>query len=310
MKNNCGRRAFSLIEVSITLLIIGILVAGVTQGSRLIRQSKVNAAKAITQSSPVPSIKNLILWIETTSDSSFDDSETDDGLAITNWYDLNPQVALKSNFNQATAGNKPLYKTDVINGLPAIKFDATDDFMQSTNFPNVITGATTVFLVIKTPTTLVASAILSKRVGSGNTGTNLHIRTSLSTNGLWQYCDTITSSAGINCYGATVATPAAAVSTSYVLSATYTSNAVAGINFWQNGTSIPAGTVDTTNNAPSLAPTTTDYLYLGKNAITATPTPYFSGHIGEIIIYDRSLKTEERKAVESYLGKKWGIAIS
>lgn len=311
MKNNRGLSAFSLIEVSITLLIIGILVAGVTQSSRLIKQSKLNAAKTITQSSPVSSIKNLMLWIETTSDSSFDDTETDDGLAITNWYDLNPQSSVKNHFAQATADNKPLYKTDIINGLPAIKFDASNDFMQSVNFPNIITGASTVFLVIKTPATFGTTAILSKRVGSGNTGTNLHIRTttSVATNGLWQYCDSVTSTGAINCYFSTPTTPVETVNNSYVLSATYTANTASGINFWQNGTSIVAGTADTTNNSPSLSPTSTDYLYLGKNGVTATPT-YFSGYIGEIIIYDRSLKTEERRAVESYLGKKWGIAIS
>jgi hypothetical protein len=32
--------------------------------------------------------------------------------------------------------------------------------------------------------------------------------------------------------------------------------------------------------------------------------------IAEVIIYDRSLKTEERKSIEQYLGKKWGIKIS
>ena len=59
MKNNRGLRAFSLIEISIVLLIIGILVAGVTQSSRLISQSKINSARAMTQSSPVSSIKIL-----------------------------------------------------------------------------------------------------------------------------------------------------------------------------------------------------------------------------------------------------------
>ena len=33
--------AFSLLELSIVVLIIGILIAGVTQGSRLVRQSKI-----------------------------------------------------------------------------------------------------------------------------------------------------------------------------------------------------------------------------------------------------------------------------
>ena len=38
-KNKNG--AFSLIELSIVILIIGILIAGVTQGSRLVREAKI-----------------------------------------------------------------------------------------------------------------------------------------------------------------------------------------------------------------------------------------------------------------------------
>lgn len=38
------KKAFSLIELSIVILIIGILVTGVTQSSRLVRQMKIASA--------------------------------------------------------------------------------------------------------------------------------------------------------------------------------------------------------------------------------------------------------------------------
>lgn len=37
---------------------------------------------------------------------------------------------------------------------------------------------------------------------------------------------------------------------------------------------------------------------------------YYKGNVGEIIIFSRALKTEERRSVEEYLGKKWKIKIS
>jgi hypothetical protein len=37
---------------------------------------------------------------------------------------------------------------------------------------------------------------------------------------------------------------------------------------------------------------------------TSATTQYFDGHIGEIIIFNRSLKADERKEIESYLSKK------
>ncbi len=55
-----------------------------------------------------------------------------------------------------------------------------------------------------------------------------------------------------------------------------------------------------------------DYNLNLTEAITigGSPMDYFEGTIGEIIIFSRALKTEERTALEDYLGKKWGIAIS
>ena len=34
------------------------------------------------------------------------------------------------------------------------------------------------------------------------------------------------------------------------------------------------------------------------------------GDIAEIIIFDRALKAEDRKAIEQYLSKKWGIKLT
>lgn len=60
------KQAFSLIELSIVILIIGILVAGVTQSSRLVRQIKLYSAQSITRSSDINSIGEMVFWAETT----------------------------------------------------------------------------------------------------------------------------------------------------------------------------------------------------------------------------------------------------
>lgn len=307
MKNNRGLRAFSLIEISIVLLIIGILVAGVTQSSRLISQSKINSARAMTQSAPVSSIKNLILWIEATSETSFDDIETDDALTITNWYDINPQSSVKSSFTQATAGNKPVYKKNIINGLPAILFTAADsNFMQSTNFANIVTGSSTVFVVFKTPATPAAGTILSKRIAGGDTGTNIELQTTAAAGALFKYCASVTSGGAIVCYSSTATT---SINSSYIVSATFiNSTASTGSNIYvAGGSTAPAAS--SASDSIAITPTVTDYLYLGKQGLTLTPV-YLDAYIGEIIVYERVLKTEERQAVEAYLGKKWGIAVS
>jgi hypothetical protein len=41
-----------------------------------------------------------------------------------------------------------------------------------------------------------------------------------------------------------------------------------------------------------------------------TQTYYYKGDLAEIIMFKRSLKTEEVEAIESYLGSKYGIPVS
>ena len=48
--------AFSLIEVSAVILIIGILIAGVIGASVLVKESKIAAAQSLTKSSPIAGI--------------------------------------------------------------------------------------------------------------------------------------------------------------------------------------------------------------------------------------------------------------
>ncbi|MCH2376444.1 MAG: hypothetical protein MK538_19840, partial [Planctomycetes bacterium] len=40
------------------------------------------------------------------------------------------------------------------------------------------------------------------------------------------------------------------------------------------------------------------------------PLYYFTGYIGEILVYDRALTDSEIRLVEQYLGSKWGIALN
>jgi hypothetical protein len=47
-------------------------------------------------------------------------------------------------------------------------------------------------------------------------------------------------------------------------------------------------------------------LTLGGDGVSG----FFGGYIGEIIVFDRSLKKEERQSIEGYLGKKWGINMA
>ena len=300
MKNNRDLRAFSLIEISIVVLIIGILVAGITQSTRLLSQAKTSTSKTLTQSSPAASVKNLVLWVESTSDASFDSTETDDNVAISNWYDINPQSSLKNSF---TATTKPTYALNAINGLPAIKFNGTSTIMTSSNFSNIITGSATVFAVVKLPATVAAQPIIGKRVGNS---ANFQFGTGTSITG-WQFCDSICASN----YNVTGSSAAVSANGAYVASVVYNGASTAGtststgISFFQNGAlANPTTTPLSTTSSPSTS--VAGSLTLGGDGVGG----FFGGHIGEVIVFDRALKKEERQSIEGYLGKKWGINMA
>ena len=72
--NKNFKKAFSLIELSVVVLIIGILIAGITQSSRLVRAMKLNTARSLTRSSDVNSIRNLTAWFDATAEGVFSSS--------------------------------------------------------------------------------------------------------------------------------------------------------------------------------------------------------------------------------------------
>ena len=90
------KKAFSLIELSIVLLIIGILIAGVTQSSRLIEQFKLTSARSKTKSSPVNSITGLSMWLETTAIESFLENESENQATVSAWNDIGLQIEKSS----------------------------------------------------------------------------------------------------------------------------------------------------------------------------------------------------------------------
>jgi prepilin-type N-terminal cleavage/methylation domain-containing protein len=109
-----NQQAFSLIELSIVILIIGILVAGITQSSRLIGQMRIQSAKNLTLNSPVSSIKSIHIWLETTTQNSFSSEQPDDNYLVESWNDINPQSSYKNNALQSNDSQKPFYKKNNI----------------------------------------------------------------------------------------------------------------------------------------------------------------------------------------------------
>ncbi len=291
------KKAFSLIELSVVILIIGILVAGVTQGSRLVREIKFATARSMTKASDVNSIPDLAIWLETTSDKSFTVEQPEDGFAIAQWNDINPQATDggKVLAINAAGGKQPLYTVGALNGLPALRFDGIDDNMAVADGFDNDTENVTVFFVWKPKGTGNAEMdLLEKWEGSGG----------------YPYVLRSTSVYSLRTYDGAL-NPIVSSTTPrlkdniVILSARRTKSGI--LSLWVNGVKGNADVVDTTS---ATVGSTVNNGRLGICARLTSNVGYCNGDVGEAIIFSRALKDEERKAVEKYLGKKWGIRVT
>jgi prepilin-type N-terminal cleavage/methylation domain-containing protein len=270
---------FSLIELSATLLIIGILIVGITKGNRILENSRVANAISLTKNSPAVSTDGLLLWLDATDTNNFLTSEAVDGTNVTKWKDSNSQNTVKNNVSRTTSNNNITYSTSGINSLPALYYNGTNH-SSSVLLGNVITdNQFTFFMVSK-------AEITSGRVFMFN-GTP------------------VSSGWGYTQFGTNHNFVIAAVSDNM------------GVAVTQN-TEVSSGTYDGSNvllfvNGVQAVSASNKIMNfpVGSLAIGNIPngTSSWKGFIGEVIIFNRKLNTIERQAIEKYLGKKWGVKI-
>lgn len=281
-------KAFSLIELSIVILVIGLLIAGVSQSSNLIEKYKIYSARSLTTNSPVGSIKDLMLWYETSLEKSFSTSEAVDEELISSWNDINPQSIAKINAIQNTPDARPTFVKNVVNGLPVVRFNG-NDFL---NFQaDALNGSDfTIFLVEQRASQLsadgdVRSSVLPNFNYLRHTGLGA------------EYVEYFSGSVGALYF------PVANFSSKILRIHSFLFSKTAGLSYYVSNGYISASRSNSSKTTPLSS--------LGQEAIGAQDgsVRFYLGDIAEIIIYTRTLKTEERESIESYLGQKYKIKI-
>ena len=326
--------AFSLIELSIVTLIVGIIIAGITQSSRLVRQSKLKSAQNLTTSSPVTGIRSLSLWLEPTQDASFPASGLDDESPLLQWNDLNLQTTSKFFAIPAsgvtTTGTAAIkYDNDGINGLPSIKFDGTN------STAGILSLSTSATLLTPSPVVTNAdpnnvnafTAFMVYKLGDTTTGVDYTVLYNGvgvgATNGWGYFRDIAASNKRTIQVGATKALATGALpSTQEIATITYSGYNATNLSgtkttyLYINGGNNFATIADNTNVGSNgqvtgvlattvVAPTTS--LLIGG---TTSATKAWKGLISEVIIFDAVLKKQDLKDVASYLSKKYDIPLS
>jgi len=288
------KRAFSLVELSIVILIIGVLIAGIGQGIELVQDARLSSARMLTQSSYVNSIKGLILWLEPTSEASFSSTETSDNSTVSSWNDINPQATVKNNATQTGASSiKPIYIEKGINNLPILRFDGVAQYLNYDGSA-LVNSDYTIFVVEKnggpagtSPRYFLGgeAAVVNGNLHLGYRNTNYSITQAHYGNDL-NY----------------TRTPALHITAPAMHSFWFSTSG--GKKYWNNGGVTPEASDSTASQTAALVSYNE-----ARIALNGT-TQYYKGDIAEIIIFSRALSDKDRQAVESYLSKKWAIKIS
>ena len=333
MKKN---KAFSLVELSVVILIIGILIAGVTQSGRLIRQIKLSTARSLTSSSDVASIRDVTAWFESTTAGVFTDingnTDIDDKSKLRAWRDVNPQKSIsdKPIMTNGTAvdgssnNTEPKYIISGINGLPSVYFDgganngdatlsdSTGDLISTTNsatMPILALDKTySMFAVFRSDKGKAQQNAIIAQIGNG---TDLTAQ-SFASIGLLDGDSTNNSKPGF------ITSDAKATSwltdaritdyNDYIVGAlvdfiTPTSPADASVKLFVNSLT-PVTYVGNDTRAETDIGAAKFVIGASNHA---TPSKHFTGMISEVIVFDRKIKDEEALGVMKYLRKKYNI---
>ncbi len=299
------KKAFSLIELSVVVVIVALIIAAITQSSRLVSQMRLTNARKLTNNSAIPALNNIIAWYDATSIEAFDVNQTNHTDKISKWVDSEVRVHERIVLEQATDNNKPIYQANAINGLPAIYFDG-NDYLESTDaklIENILAYYSGSFFMV-----FEADEITSKQTifSQNNLGTTdgVDIGINFSTNGDYGICSSetnCTSGASTTRSSSAIVVPKKKSVLSIIVNNTNT------VNIYQD-----ANLVNTTNNYnPTATSSGLSKIIMGaKRDDSNNLSNYFKGKIAEIIIFNRSLPGEDRREIERYLGKKWNVKIS
>ena len=279
------KSAFSLLELSVSLVVVSLLMAMVSQGIKIVASSRLTTARSLTSKSPVPNISGLIAWYETSSVDSFKTNEAFDGKQISAWYDISPNsIPAKKNTLTRVASAAVTYKSDGINKIPSLSFNGTNK-IELANFYQGSTSQNTIFIVAN------PSTITTIILDSSSSGSNSNVG---------QNSNSFSMNLGSLDSTGTVTNPIVNLANLSYIAAVYFNGSNSKVYF--NSSSIMAG-----GSVINPGTTALTGISIGANR---SNTYNYSGLISEIIIYNRPLQNQERKDVMSYLSKKYGILVT
>jgi prepilin-type N-terminal cleavage/methylation domain-containing protein len=276
-------KGFSLVEMSVVILIIGMLIAGISQGVDLYSDFKLKTAQNLTINSRVSRIEDLALWLETTLEKSFQTKMVNNS-AVLQWNNISPFALDNKNALSCTI-NYPTYFENNINGLPAIQFKkSSQNCMSVESGFDKNTENVTIFVALIANSINNQGRIIEKWSDGSNSYPYPYV--------LRQNFFFAAYSGNINNFPNTEFT--GKINTPNIISARRIKSGK--LSIWLNGAKANETDDTITTNSTNDHP-----LYIGGMS------NWGDFNVGEIIIYSRALSDVELLAVNKYLSQKWNI---
>jgi hypothetical protein len=292
----------------------GYIGANVTPASAAINSAasgfwNVREAEALKRAGTWPSafvsptqITGLQLWLDAAAPETLFDATTGGSLvaadgAVARWADKSGN---NRHFTQATSGKRPIRKTNQQNGLDALLFDGSNDFLEGGDYINGQSGLT-IFCVLKRANTSAPHRLLHK-IEDGYPGWALG---ALSGGAIKAeaYAD-----ASLSEFTARQTTSAVDLSGFSLLQATIPAAAFGSVTVRRNASAVSMDSAVVLGPGASTPGNSTALLLLGANRYQGVDGNVWNGNISELIIYNAALSDTQRAAAETYLMTKWGIS--
>lgn len=297
-------RAFTLIELSISLAIVGLLIGITMSSASMINNARIASARSTVAESPVPKINNLLFWLETCNKSAFavgsgtnlrDVQVMNNGEKIAVWNNINSQIptSLRNNFIQVDIANQPTLALKSINDLPAVRFRGSSFLENSKLFMN--RSQLTIFIVARRNAYVANSSLVN-----GRNATDINFNDNNRTDSLVAFLE----SSGTSLRSSRNNTP--------LSNGDHPGNNIAFIAATvfdgANNTIYMNGKIS--NSSASTGSFFMQQLRIGcRIGNSGSSNTCYNGDLSEVIIYDRALNDSERKLVEKYLSKKFKIKV-
>ncbi|MCE3254703.1 MAG: hypothetical protein K0R25_197 [Rickettsiaceae bacterium] len=332
MKYSKKKLGFTLIEMSLVILIITILMVAVSSGSGILEKIRLAGAQSLTKASPVIRISNLLVWYETTMENNFNYINTTtnttnqdnvilrSGDTIQTWRNINPYRDLddasptcstssqpycstaitRLSKNDAISGDAPTYYRSIINGLPVVRFNGATNYL---NFDgSALSGSNySVIIVEQRRSTQSANYFLCNNSAVANENLILGYKT----NTILTFAHTFSSTS----FDITVAGYIKRIPRIHVFRFNSSLGRTHNMKELQT-TAVQDLTLATTNNATGKT-VLSSYTSPGIGGVSGgcggSSTAFYNGDIGEIIIFTKYINDDEMNDIIQYLSKKWKI---